>query len=143
MLQITQQKTGNRVAIPVHWMVSEILEKYEGNLPRSISNQKLNDYLKELGQLVGLNEKVTKTITKGGVKRIITHQKYELLSSHTARRSFATNLFRDGFPSESIRKITGHKTERAFLKYLKLTNEQHAQMLAMHWRKKNPLRVAK
>jgi integrase len=60
-------------------------------------------------------------------------QKWELVTTHCARRSFATNLYKSDFPSISIMAITGHKTEEAFLKYIKVTPEEHAKKLREHW----------
>ncbi len=56
-----------------------------------------------------------------------------MVTSHTARRSFATNLYKSGFPSISIMAITGHKTEKAFYSYIKVNEEEHAEMLKKHW----------
>ncbi len=74
-------------------------------------------------------------MTRGGKRVVITVEKWKLVSSHTARRSFATNLYKSNFPAISIMKITGHKTEKAFLKYIKVTPEEHAKLLAEHWNK--------
>jgi len=76
-----------------------------------------------------------KSITKGGKRITEAHPKWELVTSHTARRSFATNLYKSGFPSISIMGITGHRTEKAFLKYIKVTPEEHAMLLQKHWSK--------
>lgn len=137
-IRIEQFKTGGVVVIPLHQMVRDILEKYENKLPKGISNQKMNDYLKELGQLVGLNEIVAKGITKGGARVVKTLEKWELLTTHTARRSFATNLYKSKFPAISIMKITGHKTEKAFLKYIKISPQENAEMLQAHWANTRP-----
>jgi hypothetical protein len=133
-IRIKQIKTENKVVIPIHIKVDEIIIKYKGNIPESISNQKTNEYLKEIGELLPLlNIIVTKTITKGG-KRITTmHRKWELLVSHTARRSFATNEFLAGTPTLTIMAITGHKTEKAFYKYIKITPDGHARKLKEAW----------
>ena len=139
ILTIVQQKTGGRVAIPLHPVVKSILEKYNGNLPECVSNQKFNAALKDLGKYADLNERVFKSITKGGQKETTVYKKWELITSHTARRSFATNLYKSGFPSISIMQITGHKTEKAFLKYIKVTTEEHAKLLQMHWAKNGSL----
>jgi hypothetical protein len=56
-------------------------------------------------------------------------EKWEAVSSHTARRSAATNMFKAGIPSISIMKITGHKTETQFIKYIKVSKEENAEML--------------
>lgn len=132
-IEIEQQKTGKRVLIPLHPVVLEIWQKYHNQLPPNITNQKLNDYIKEVCQLAKIDSKEHKAITKSGIKRSQTYKKWELVSSHTARRSFATNLFLNGFPTLSIMQITGHKTEKAFMRYIKVTPEQHAKLLRMHW----------
>lgn len=133
IIHITQGKTGNKVPIPVHPVVREILEKYEGVLPPTISNQKFNDALKDIAKMAKLNEPFHKRITKGGITRSTQYKKWEMVASHTARRSFATNLYKSGFPAISIMQITGHKTESSFLKYIKVTPEEHAKMLQEHW----------
>ena len=69
------------------------------------------------------------------------YQKWELLSSHTGRRSFATNEYLAGTPSITIKAITGHKTEEAFLRYIKLTPNEHAILLKQHWDKRNKLKA--
>ncbi len=131
--QIQTQKTGEVVTIPIHPIVRQILNKYSGNLPREISNQKMNGYLKEISQLASFDEKGIATITKGGSKTSSFKAKWERVSTHTARRSFATNQYKAGFPSILLMKITGHKTEKAFLKYIKVDQEEAAQQLAKLW----------
>jgi len=134
-IYITPQKTEDKkIVIPIHPVVQKIFSKYEGKLPKNISNQNFNKYIKEIAELAKLNDTVFKTITKGGVKETSQYEKWELVSSHTARRSFATNLYKSGFPSISIMKITGHQTEKAFLKYIKVTPEEHAKLLENHWK---------
>lgn len=147
-IEVTQTKTGNPIVIPVHSTVQRILDKYNGQLPRLISNQKMNEYLKEIGKMKpeGKSEPVlsvatSKTITKGGSKVIISKQKWEALCSHTARRSFATNEYLAGTPTITIMAITGHKTEKAFLRYIKLTPSEHAKLLKQHWQQRQTLRA--
>lgn len=132
-LHIEQQKTGKKVSIPLHPIVLEIWKKYDEQLPSVISNQKFNEYIKEACKLAGIDGPEQKSITKGGLRMKKTYKKYELVSSHTARRSFATNLFLSGFPTLSIMQITGHRTETAFMKYIKVTANQHATLLRQHW----------
>lgn len=130
-IRIRTSKTGKQVVIPLHPMVAVILAKYDGAPPQAISNQKLNDYVKEVAAIIpALQAKVMVGITKGGVRREVARAKWELIASHTARRSFATNLYKRGIPSQTIMAITGHRTESAFLKYLRLDGEQHADLLA-------------
>jgi len=133
VIDILTQKTKEQVTIPMHPIVGEIFEKYKKEnsvLPRTISNQKMNQYLKELGKLVGFNDEVINYKSVGGRRVEEKKLKYEMISTHTARRSFATNAFKSGISSTSIMKITGHKTESSFMKYIKVTKEENAVLMA-------------
>lgn len=129
-IHYTSQKTSETCVIPVHWMIYELLDKYDGNLPKSISNQKLNDYLKEIGKLAELNDSVTRVRTEGGHRVRHVFKKYELITTHTARRSAATNMYKKGIPTIGLMKITGHKTESSFMTYIKISKEESAKMMA-------------
>ncbi len=131
-IKIRTQKTAEFSIIPLSKYVREILVKYDNLLPRSISNQKMNEYIKEICLLADIKNKVEMSVTKGGKLKKATLEKYKLISSHTARRSFATNLYLADVPSISIMKITGHKSELAFLTYIRVTQEQNANKLIEH-----------
>jgi integrase len=132
ILQITTQKTQTKVFIPINPKVNFLLKKYDWSVPRTISNQKMNDYIKELGKKAGIEDKVEITMTKGG-KRVTKYLlKYEVLSTHTARRSFATNAYLGKVPPIDIMRITGHKTETSFMKYIKVTGEETALRMLNH-----------
>lgn len=133
-IEMNQTKTGHDVTIPIHRKVQDILNKYNGQLPRAYSNQKMNKHLKEIGSKLQSLQTITSiTITKGGATITKQHHKYELLTTHTARRSFATNLYLAGRSPILIMSITGHRTEKAFLRYIKVTRAEHAKVLKMHW----------
>lgn len=132
-IHIKQYKTGKKVLIPLHPVVTAILNKYNGKLPKATTNQQFNRALKDIAEAVGITEMTHKAITKGGVKVSTAYKKNKLVTTHTARRSFATNLYKSGFPSISIMAITGHVTEKSFLKYIKVTPEEHARKLQQHW----------
>lgn len=134
-LEIKQQKTGNRVVIPLQDTVKQILKKYKGKLPKSICNQKYNEYLKEAAKLAELNEKFIKKVITNGLKHDKTFAKHELISSHTARRTFCTNAYKDNIPTLTIMAISGHKTESAFLKYIKVNQDEHAKIMLDVWQK--------
>jgi len=146
MITITQIKTGDRVVIPVHDTVTEIMNKYGGELPAAISNQKTNGALKDVAEKCeALKKKVSikytkggKSVTKGGksVTETESPEKWQFVTTHTARRSFATNQFLNGVPTLSIMAITGHKTEKAFMKYIKVTPDDHAKIMAGIWNNK-------
>ncbi|TNJ47125.1 site-specific integrase [Tamlana fucoidanivorans] len=132
VIEIRTKKTGQRVSIPLHKTVRTILKKYKNKLPKAYTNQTMNDYLKDVISLAGIKEKIETTITKGGkvVKKPIS--KHKLVSTHTARRSFATNLYLAEVPTISIMKITGHQTERSFLQYIRVSQKENADKLLTH-----------
>jgi integrase len=130
------QKTRELVIIPCNPVIMEIFEKYAdrpNKLPKTISNQKFNDYIKDVCKLAELNE-VGRDSARP--KDILA----DLVSSHTARRSFATNYYLQGFPTIDLMKITGHRTERSFLKYIRVSKLDTAKRLSDHiklnWSKK-------
>lgn len=125
-------KTGVSVVIPLHPVVRSILKKHAGNLPKMPSNQKFNDYIKDIAKRSGVNTPVKIERTKGELTTKTTVPKHELTTSHTARRSFATNAFLSDIPAISIMEITGHKTESAFMKYIKISQEENARKLLQH-----------
>jgi len=127
-IRLKTQKTKQTVIIPIHPTVRAILEKYNYELPPPISNQKFNKYIQEIAEAAELNDPFTKFITKGGKTVALTMKKYEAVSSHVARRSFATNAYKRKIEPLLIMAITGHKTETEFLKYIKVTDEEKAAM---------------
>ncbi len=133
--ELEQMKTGTKVCIPIFEPVKRIFQKYNGELPPVISNQKFNSFLKEICQMAGITEDTSITHTIAGRRIKEYFPKYELVSAHTARRSFATNMFESGAPALVIMQITGHKTEKAFLSYIKTDPETYARMLITQWNK--------
>lgn len=136
-IELRQQKTGQKVIIPVHQTVREILDKYNGELPEPISNQKFNDYLKDAAELTELDDIFIKTTSENGKKVEKRYKKHEIISSHTARRSFCTNAYIDNIPTLAIMAISGHRTEKAFLKYIKADGREHAQKILEKWMQNN------
>jgi integrase len=133
VLDIIQYKTKNQVVVPLNKVSLEILQKYDNQLPPAITNQKFNEYIKEIAQMVqDLHEPQTRAITKGGKQFEETVPKWQLVSSHTARRSFATNAYERGTPTISLMQITGHKTEKSFLKYIKTSKKKHSDIVRKH-----------
>jgi len=125
-----QQKTNNVVTIPLFPVVIEIFEKYDYSLPTEISNQKFNEYIKDICEAVKLKSIETRTRTVGGKRKTETFEKWQLVTSHTGRRSFCTNMYKMGFPPIMIMAVSGHTTEGQFLKYIKVTKKEHAMMMA-------------
>ncbi len=122
------QKTKELVIIPTNPVILEIFDKYQKNankLPKTLSNQKFNDYIKEVCKLAGMDQKGRLTLRPDVML-------WEVVSSHTARRSFATNYYLQGFPTIDLMKVTGHKTEKAFLKYIRVSKLDTAKRLNEH-----------
>ncbi len=119
-LEIVSDKTGERSIIPIHPIVRRILKKYKGSLPKKLSNQNTNDKLKIIGLMAKINDEITIRKTKG-VKKVSTiTKKYNLICTHTARRSFATNLILDGVNAHLIMEMTGHVSLGTFEKYVQI-----------------------
>lgn len=112
-------KNKKRVIVPMSGFIANallIIEKYDGNLP-VITNQKFNDYLKEIGELAQINSPV-KIIRYRGIERIVIQKpKFEFMSSHMARRSFVTISLEKGVPITIVQKITQHADLRTLIKY--------------------------
>lgn len=129
-VRIKAAKTGITAVIPLNQMAKDILAKYNYQLPKVIGNANFNVYLKTIGSDAGLNDDVKIFGTRGGKIQSETKKKHELVQTHTARRSFATNLFLAGYSNLEIMKITGHKTESEFLKYIRVSSEEVAFKIA-------------
>lgn len=130
--QLLSRKTEKPLSIPIHPMVAEILEKRNGEFPEKMPDQHINYALKKIGKLAGIDEEVEKKNTKGGQSKTKTFKKYELICTHTGRRSFCTNAYRAGVVAQDIMTISGHKTERSFMLYLKLGESQKAEKIGEH-----------
>lgn len=130
IITITTKKTNTRVAIPVSKELKAMLDKYPDELPTPPSFGHYNREIKKVCECAGINEPVLQDIRKGSLKTVASVAKYTLVSSHTARRSFATNFYRRGISMPQLMKITGHKTEKAFLQYIGVTVEDNARDMA-------------
>jgi integrase len=128
VIELIQQKTAKRVTIPVLPKTKEIIAD---GLPKKISLQKFNDYIKEVCKIAKID-----TITEGkkfnkdsNRKEQGKFPKYELVSSHICRRSMATNLF-GILPTQLIMQITQHSTESMLMQYICKSGIDYAQQIA-------------
>jgi integrase len=131
-IKIKTKKTGEIVQVPVCSYVREILQKYAGRVDYRNSRYNFNCRLKTMCKRAGINDKILIEYTRGGKMVRETRRKYELVGSHTARRSFATNAYLAGIPSARIMLMTGHKTEQSFFKYIRIQKSENADILAEH-----------
>jgi integrase len=128
LIYITQQKTGGQVIIPLTRRMNGILKKYDGKLPR-IPEQHVNKYIKSVCMWCGITEELHWTAQKFGKKYTKTAKKYELISCHTGRRTACTLMYLAGIPTIDIMKISGHTSEGAFMRYIRVTAEETALRL--------------
>lgn len=130
-IHINTIKTKSNTIVPIHPVIAEILAGgFDATV--TVSDQKINSHIKELARLAGITDKVLLGKHVGGTVVEVYKEKCDLVSTHTARRSFATNAYKAGVPTIAIMKITGHKKESTFLKYIKISAEENAEMLKSH-----------
>jgi hypothetical protein len=133
MLYVNQTKTLSTVVVPLRKDAKDILiEKYNMQMPQ-VSNVNFNYYIKEVVKLAGIDEQIKITHKRGNKIQEEIRPKYAWIMSHTCRRSFCTNEFLDGTPTNLIMAISGHKTEKAFRRYIKADQVQKAHMIKKLW----------
>ncbi len=118
-------KTGKRVVVPLNPMAKAIAEKFEYHFQNRLTyEQEFNQLIKEICREADMNEIFRKVYTINGVRKEEVFQKWEVISSHTCRRSFCTNLFKRGMNLEDIALFSGHSAIRILKLYIKLTPEE-------------------
>ena len=130
LLEFTQKKTGKNMTVPLHPKVLEIINKRKGKFPYPISDQKYNDFIKTVCKIAEINEltrgsKLVEIDNKVYRKKTGMYKKYDLVTSHIGRRSFATNFY-GKIPITYLIYITGHSTETMFLNYIGKSNKDLA-----------------
>lgn len=119
--------------LPILPHLRKIIEKRKGKLPYAVSNQKLNSYIKEVAKLAGITGRIECQTTKGGKRIKHFVEKWGMVSSLTARHSFASILYQKGVPPQTIMKATDHKTLQAFMAYIKLDEKEHMDIILKAW----------
>jgi integrase len=128
-----QKNTNKSLEVPLNDFSKYILKKYDYNLP-SISNQKFNDYIKEVFKELGYNENIKKTIKIGKDLIEEINPLYERISSHTARRSFITIMKNKKIPDKIIMGYTGHRSLEVFNKYYKPNEDEKKDFMQAVWK---------
>lgn len=128
-ITIANEKTDVKVTIPMNRYVREIRKKYDG-FPPKISDQKLNKNIKTIAKAAKLTDTVLYSITKGG-KRVDEYiPKWQMVSNHTSRRSFITNLLKRGESETLVMKLAGIKSHATMQRYNKMTAEDAAHVMS-------------
>lgn len=133
VIQYTQKKTGKLVNVPMHDDIQEIINRL-GCFPRAISSVKFNKYIKEVCELAGLTYTDYGTRLNPITRRNETgkFEKWQLIKSHSCRRSFATNHY-NKLPNKVIMMVTGHATEKMLLAYIGETEVEHVDDFINLW----------
>ncbi|MDR2293186.1 MAG: site-specific integrase [Prevotellaceae bacterium] len=131
-IQIKTQKTGVVVTIPIHPIIYDVLKRNKNVLPVMPTQQAFGKTIKRICKKAGIADEVLWERTVGA--RVVRKKvkKYQLISSHTARRSGATNMYLAGITTARIMLLTGHQTEQAFFRYIRIAREENAKTLSEH-----------
>ncbi len=135
-IEVTTVKTSDSLVIELNKHSKAILEKYQDvvfehdkALP-VITNQKMNEYLKELAELAGINEPIRQTYYKGNERIDEVTPKYALLGTHTGRRTFICNALALGIPPQVVMKWTGHSDYKAMKPYIDIADDIKANAMS-------------
>lgn len=136
LMTITTQKTADTITIDLNKYALAILEKYKttsngGFVFPSITNQRMNEYIKEVCELCEINNPITQTYYIGNTRYDETKPKFELIGTHAARRTFVCNALMLGIPSEIVMKWTGHCDYKTMKPYIDVTNKAKASAMAL------------
>lgn len=143
MLYKKQRKSDHWVVIPLRNEAKAIFtEQFKEEIP-SLTNPEFNRHIKTIGRLAGINELMTFSHKKGSEDVTVQRPKYEWITTHTARRSFCTNEFLAGTPVKLIMKISGHKNEKDFYRYIRVTPEEAAGKIRELWEERNEMQAFK
>lgn len=136
-ISVTTIKTADTLKIELNKYASAILEKYKGvafpndkALP-TLSNQRMNEYLKEMAELCGLNEPITKTYYYGNERKDETRPKWAMVGTHTARRTFICNALSLGIAPQIVMKWTGHSDYKAMKPYIDIADQAKADAMKL------------
>jgi integrase len=135
-IEVTTIKTSDSLVIELNKHSKATLEKYQDmvfehdkTLP-VITNQKMNEYLKELAELAGINESIRQTYYKGNERIDEVTPKYTLLGTHAGRRTFICNALALGIPSQVVMKWTGHSDDKAMKPYIEIADDIKANAMS-------------
>lgn len=132
------QKTSKYVKIPLSQYAQDILKRNEDKNDgihcfKIFANPVINRYLKEIGEMVGINSMVTLSTGRGGETIENTQAKHNFITCHTARRTFITLSLQKGMRPEVVMKIVGHSDIRTMMKYVKLVDDVLSDEMLKAW----------
>lgn len=137
----TQQKTKKEILLPLHPAVLHTIEKNGNGFPALMDIQNYNSEIKEIAKLANLNESIKARKRLGFRTKEVEAEKWEILSSHIGRRSFATNFY-GKIPTPLLMEATGHSTEQMFLRYINPVDKDRILSLSNYFERMYEERVA-
>ncbi|WP_099365161.1 site-specific integrase [Sphingobacterium sp. 1.A.4] len=134
-ISLTVTKTKEPIEVPLTPYAMEILSRYPHQIKSLpvISSQKFNEYLKALCKYAGISEQIEIVRYKGAKREAVIYPKYELISAHTGRKTFATLSLEKGMNAEEVMAITGHRSYASFKRYVKITQERRKKVMLDAW----------
>lgn len=129
-IELTMIKTAEPIIIPIHSKLKPIIEKYDYH---PISNQKYNGHLKKLGELAGMVQDVKTVKYFGNERKDIIKKRWEMVTSHTGRRTFVTLMLKAGLMTEMVMQVTGHKSKASLELYVKLLQQESIKQVRDAW----------
>ena len=132
-LVLVTTKTRDKLVIPMHPRARPLLDKLWAGELHPISNQRLNSYLKELCKKAGIDTPTEDNSYRGGERITETVPKWQLISSHSGRRSFVTLALESGLPWNVVMAATGHKDFKSFRRYIHTTDERQIAEFSRVW----------
>lgn len=124
IISLYQTKTKEQVEIPVLKEIAHLLCHYQKHGFPYLDISKANKIIKEIAKRCGINDEINFKEQRGGECHIVTQQKWEMISFHTARRSCITNLYKRGYPVNYIMTLSGHRSIQAFQRYMRASNKE-------------------
>ena len=137
VLNITTQKTHDRLPIVLHKNAIAILDKYKdedfkgGKALPYITNQQMNRALKDLGEICGFNSPYTITCYRNGTRYDEVYPKYELIGTHTGRKTFICFALSNGVPPDVVMKFTGHCDYKSMKPYIDITESAKRDAISL------------
>ena len=135
-IEVTTLKTSDSLKIELNQYSRDILDKYKdykdckGRALPVITNQRMNEYLKELAELAGINELIRETYYIGNERFDEVTPKYALIGTHAGRRTFICNALSLGIPPQVVMKWTGHSDYKAMKPYIDIADETKANAMS-------------
>lgn len=136
-ITITTIKTADTLKIELNKYAKAILNKYaDMNFPFDkalpvISNQRMNEYLKEMSEICGLNDPITVTYYKGNKRIDEVYPKWQMIGTHTGRRTFICNALMLGIAPQIVMKWTGHSDYKAMKPYIDIADTAKAEAMKL------------